>query len=170
MNSMPFSIRTQTPDDAAKIKALHQIAFGPGRFARTAYRVREGCRLEPELCLMVENDGELIGAIHFAPVTIGGKDGALLLGPLAITPAYVNQGWGLKLILEGIRRGMALGYHIIVLVGDAPYYARAGFRMMPPGQIWLPGPADPERILGLELTGGAFSHYHGEVRGIPLVV
>jgi predicted N-acetyltransferase YhbS len=168
MNAMPFVLRLQKPDDHPKIKALHEQAFGPGRFARSAYRVREGCRLEPELCLMVENGEELIGAIQFAPIAIGGREGALLLGPLAIAPAHVNQGWGLKLILEGVARGRALGYRLVVLVGDLPYYARAGFAPAPAGRIRLPGPADPARILALELAPGALADYAGEARGLPL--
>lgn len=166
MNTMPFLIREQSPEDQPNIRALHEAAFGPGRFARTAYRVREGCALEHALCLKVEIGGVLAGAIHFAPVTIGGRAGGLLLGPLAIAPGYVNQGWGLKLILEGAKRGAALGYELIVLVGDLPYYARADFSVVRPGRIWLPGPANPARILGLELAAGAFERYSGEVRGI----
>ncbi len=167
MSDMPFLIREQSTDDQPKIKALHEAAFGPGRFARSAYRVREGRALESALSLKVEIGGELAGAIYFAPVTIGGRPGALMLGPLAIAPAYVNQGWGLKLILEGVKRGSELGYELVMLVGDLPYYARAGFSKLPRGQIWLPGPADPDRILGLELVPGAFSRYAGEVRGVP---
>ncbi len=169
MSDMPFLIREQSPHDQPKIKALHEAAFGPGRFARAAYRVREDRALERALCLKVEIGGELAGAIYFAPVTVGGRGGALMLGPLAIAPAFVNQGWGLKLILEGVKRGAELGYELTILVGDPPYYARAGFSQLRRGQIWLPGPADPSRILGLELVPGAFSRYAGEVRGVPKV-
>jgi predicted N-acetyltransferase YhbS len=168
MSDMPFLIREQSPDDQPKIKALHEAAFGPGRFARSAYRVREGCRLAPELCLKVEIGGALAGAIMFAPVTIGGHGGALMLGPLAIAQPFVNQGWGLKLILEGLKRGAALGYEFVTLVGDLPYYARANFAVAPAGRIWLPGPADAGRILYRELSEGALAKFAGEVRGIPL--
>ncbi|MDZ4792187.1 MAG: N-acetyltransferase [Hyphomicrobiales bacterium] len=164
---MPFLIREQSPDDQAKIKKLHEASFGPARFARAAYRVREGCELAPELCLKVEISGNLVGAIYFAPVTIGGRKGALMLGPLAIAPEFINQGWGLKLILEGVKRGAQIHYKLVVLVGDLPYYARAGFSCIRPGQIWLPGPVDPARILGLELSEGEFYRFAGEVRGIP---
>ncbi|MBC8048866.1 MAG: N-acetyltransferase [Chitinophagales bacterium] len=167
MSDVPFLICQQSPDDQTKIKTLHEASFGPARFARAAYRVREGCALAPELCLKVEIGGNLVGAVYFAPVTIGGRKGALMLGPLAIAPEFINQGWGLKLILEGVKRGAQLDYELVVLVGDLPYYARAGFSCMRPGQIWLPGPADPARILGLELSERAFSRFAGEIRGIP---
>jgi predicted N-acetyltransferase YhbS len=172
MHAMPFTIRPQQAEDLNEIAALHQAAFGPGRFARSAYRVREGCRLEPELCLVVRNGvpgrGRLAGVIHFAPVTVGGRGGALMLGPLAIAPDYTSQGLGLKLILEGLNRGAALGYELALLVGDFAYYARAGFVRVPMGQIRLPGPADPERILAVELRPGALARFSGAVKGVPL--
>ncbi|MDX2264531.1 MAG: N-acetyltransferase [Hyphomicrobiales bacterium] len=163
----PEVISPLTPADAFVVKSLHEQAFGPGRFARTAYRVREGCALEDRLCLKVELSGALAGAIHFAPIEIGGRGGALLLGPLAIAPQFVNQGWGLKLILEGARRGAELGYELILLVGDLPYYARARFSQVPMGRIRLPGPVDPARLLWVELAPGAFARYSGDVRGLP---
>lgn len=165
MTTMPFLLRPQTPADLPAIKQLHATVFGPGRFARTAYRVRENGALEPDLCLAISIDERLAGAIHFAPVTIGGRHGALLLGPLAIAPDHVNQGWGLKLILEGLARGKALGYSAVVLVGDLPYYARAGFERLMPGRFWLPGPADPSRLLGVSLQPGALNAYGGLIQG-----
>ncbi len=165
MTNPPFLLRPQSEADQPAIKRLHETVFGPGRFARTAYRVREGGELEPRLCLAVMNGEEPIGAIHFAPVTIGGEPGALMLGPLAIAPLYVNQGWGLKLILEGLGRARAIGYRAVVLVGDLPYYARAGFERLPPGRIWLPGPVDPSRLLGISLEAGALEEYRGLVQG-----
>ncbi len=172
MHAMPFTIRPQQAGDQKDIAALHEAAFGPGRFARTAYRVREGCRLEPELCLVVRDpardDSVLAGAIHFAPVAIGGQTGALLLGPLAVAPDYVSQGWGLRLILEGMNRGAARGFQLVLLVGDLAYYTRAGFVRIPRGQIRLPGPADPDRFLARELVPGALAKFSGLVRGIPV--
>jgi predicted N-acetyltransferase YhbS len=172
MLAVPFTVQPQQAEDQKDIAALHEAAFGPGRFARTAYRVRESCLLEPDLCLTVRNgvhaDGALVGAIHFAPVTIGGQCGALLLGPLAIAPEYVSQGWGMKLIREGLNRGAERGYQLALLVGDLAYYARAGFASIPPGQIRLPGPADPARFLAYELAPGALARYSGLVSGIPL--
>lgn len=172
MHAMPFIIRPQQAEDLSEIATLHANAFGPGRFARSAYRVREGCRLEPELCLVVRNGvpgrGKLAGAIQFAPVTAGGRGGALMLGPLAIAPEYANQGLGLKLILEGLNRGAALGYELVLLVGDLAYYARAGFVKVPAGQIWLPGPADPDRILAAELQPGALTRFTGLLQGVPV--
>ena len=50
------------------------------------------------------------------------------------------------------RRGE--GFALVLLVGDMPYYGRFGFAPVPPGQITLPGPVDPARLLALELEPG----------------
>lgn len=167
MNRPAFLVRTQQPCDHAILTQLHEEAFGPGRFARTAYRVREGCRTEPELNLCLMMGAVAIGAIQFTPITIGKRDGALLLGPLVVSNGWKNQGWGLKLMLEGMTRGAKLGYRFVILVGDQPYYARAGFAVVPLGQIEMPGPVDPARLLYAELVPGSLGDYRGMVKGVP---
>jgi predicted N-acetyltransferase YhbS len=128
--------------------------------------VREGAAADPRLNLCAVQDGAIIGALQFTPVAIGGMNGALLLGPLIIEKTHNNQGHGLRLMLEGIGRARSLGYKLIILVGDLPYYARAGFAVAPSGRIVLPGPVDPARLLYAELAPGALEAYRGPVRGI----
>jgi predicted N-acetyltransferase YhbS len=156
-----FAIRPQTPADAPAVDALHEEAFGPGRFSRTAYRIREAAMYPPLIALTAWDGGEMAGAIHFTPVTVGGKRGALLLGPLAIAPAYKNKGCGLRLMREGLDIAAAMGFRLVMLVGDLPYYQRVGFRIIPPGRIALPGPADPARFLAAELSDGALLEFSG---------
>ncbi len=166
MTASAVEIRLQRPDDFPALKHLNEETFGPGRFARTAFRVREGTAAEPRLNLCAVQDGAIIGAVQFTPVSIGGVCGALLLGPLIIEKAHNNQGHGVRLMLEGIGRARELGYQLVILVGDLPYYARAGFAAVPPGRIVLPGPADPARLLYAELVSGALEAYRGLVRGL----
>jgi predicted N-acetyltransferase YhbS len=156
-----FLIRPQTPADTPAIDALHEEAFGPGRFARTAYRIREASVHPPLIALTAWHEHELAGAIHFTAVTVGGKRGALLLGPLAIRPVYKNKGAGLKLMKDGLERAKELGCSLVMLIGDLPYYGRVGFGVIPPDRISLPGPADPARFLALELQPGALDKYTG---------
>jgi len=159
----PFVINPQGPADSAAIHALHEDAFGPGRFARTAFRIREAATVPPAIALTAWHDGTLAGAIQFSAITIGGQPGAMLLGPLAIAPAYKNQGCGLKLMTEGLRTAETMGVRLVLLIGDLPYYQRAGFRTVPPGQIVLPGPADPARLLARELEACALPAFSGLV-------
>ncbi len=159
-------IRLQTPDDYAALLELNERAFGPGRFARTAYRVREGAMRDPRLNLCAVLEDVMIGSVDFTPVAIGGASGALLLGPLIISDDRKNQGHGLRLMVEGLERARALDYRLVILVGDLPYYGRAGFRPTPFGRIVLPGPVDPARLLHAELVSDALEAYRGLVRGI----
>jgi predicted N-acetyltransferase YhbS len=136
--------------------------MGPGRFARTAYRVREavGEDLSP-FCRVSLLGDRLIAAVRFTPVSIGGKDGALLLGPLAVEPDVANRGYGRALAAHALEDARAAGVALVVLVGDEPYYARLGFRRIPRGRITLAGPVDPDRLLALELREGALAEYCG---------
>ena len=141
--TMPSAlIRLQKPDDHAALIEMNERAFGPGRFARTAYRVREGAMRDPRLNLCAVLEGKMIGSVDFTPVAIGGVPGALLLGPLIIADDHKNQGHGLRLMLEGLGRARELDYRLVTLVGDLPYYARAGFKPTPFERIVFPGPVD----------------------------
>jgi predicted N-acetyltransferase YhbS len=161
--SAHLSVRPVTPDDIPEISALHARVFGPGRFVRSAYRVRDGLPPFSRFCLVSYLDGKLVAAIRFAEVTIGGRAGALLLGPLAVESGLAGQGYGTRLIAQGLENAKAAGMQLVVLVGDEPYYGRFGFRVVPPSWIALPGPVDPARILAAELTPGAIERFQGIV-------
>ena len=156
--------RPAGPDDSAAIAALHARAMGPGRFARTAYRLRESTRdaFSP-FCRVCLIEGRMVAAVRFTAVAIGGKGGALLLGPLAVDPDFANQGHGRGLVAQALEDARSAGISLVVLVGDEPYYGRLGFRRIPRGQIALPGPVDPDRLLAVELAPGALAAYSGLV-------
>lgn len=150
--------------DLPAIEALHDRAFGPGRFARTAYHIRDGLPAFSALCRVAYRDGKLAAALRMAPITIGGIGGAQLLGPLAVEPALKGLGIGKALAAEGIEAARAAGVRLIVLVGDLPYYERFGFSVVPPGKLELPGPVNPKRLLWLELQPGVLAETSGDVR------
>ncbi len=156
-------IRPAGPEDSGDIRDLHARAFGPGRFVRTAYRVREGTPEFSAFCRVCRIDGRLAAAVRFTSIRIGGKAGALLLGPLAVEPDFANQGYGRGLVAKALEDARAAGIAIVILVGDEPYYARLGFKRVPAGQIVMPGPANPERILAAELAEGSLAAYFGLV-------
>lgn len=149
--------------DLGIIGDLHARAFGPGRFVRTAYRVREGTGGFSPFCRISLIGDSVVAAVRFTPIRIGGKDGALLLGPLAVDPAFANQGHGRGLVAKALEDARSEGVALVMLVGDEPYYARLGFRRIPFGQITLPGPADPNRLLAVELVPDALASYAGSV-------
>ena len=161
--SPPPLTRPLAESDAASIAALHARGFGPGRFARTAYRVREGTGPVSPYCRGAFAGERLVAALRMTEVMIGGKAGALMLGPLAVDPDFANQGFGRRLIGEAIEAARAGGVRLVVLVGDVPYYGRFGFKPVQTGQIRLPGPVDPARLLALELAPGALAESQGLV-------
>jgi predicted N-acetyltransferase YhbS len=156
-----------TPNDHDAVEHLLDMAFGSGRHSKTSYKLREGSMAIPGLSLVVRDPGvQLAGTISFWPLRIGeAGTPALLLGPLAVHPDRQNLGIGLALMRGGLARAKDLGYRLVLLVGDEPYYGRVGFKRLPHGVITLPGPVDPERFLALELVPGALQGVSGLARG-----
>jgi predicted N-acetyltransferase YhbS len=105
----------------------------------------------------------LVAAVQLTDVTAGGEGGALLLGPLVVATDVTGQGFGRALIAEALEAAKAGGVRVVILVGDVAYYGRFGFKPVPPGQITLPGPVNPTRILAAELEAGAIADYQGMV-------
>jgi predicted N-acetyltransferase YhbS len=152
--------------DLPDVLALNARAFGPGRFARTAYRVREGTEPVSRFCLMARVGGELVASVRLTEVTVGGAGGALLLGPLAVEERYAGLGYGKRLVADGLEKAKAAGIKLVILVGDESYYGRFGFKRVPPGRIRLPGPVDPARVLAAELVPGALESAAGLVEAV----
>jgi predicted N-acetyltransferase YhbS len=154
--------------DAESIAALYERAFGPGRFARTAYRVRESHRFQYDLSRVarLNSDGTIKGTLRFTAISIGDKSGALLLGPLAVDPASVGTGIGRAMVKDGLSRACSKNYGLVVLVGDLDYYQQLGFQRTRPGQLIFPGPVDPMRILVHECRQGVLENYSGHVTAV----
>lgn len=161
--SNTLAIRPVTAADDAAISALHKAAFGPGRYARSAYRVREGRGTFSPHCRAAVLGERLVAALRLTPVSIGGETGALLLGPVAVDPALKGKGHGKALIARALADAAEAGFNLVLLVGDLPYYGRFGFAVVPAGQITLPGPVNPARLLARELVPGALARYRGLV-------
>ena len=155
--------RPLTPADFPAVSRLHAKVFGPGRFTRTAYRVREGAPALSPYCRVALLGDRLVAAVRFTPINIGRVGGALLLGPLAVDPDLAGQGFGKRLIGEALEAAKADGVKLVVLVGDVPYYGRFGFSPVPLGQFTLPGPVDPQRLLAAELQPGTLAAFNGVI-------
>ena len=158
-----WQIRLESPNDCAGIEALNAESFGPGRFAKSAYRLREGVSPVAGLSFVAVEDGVLRGSVRFWPIRIGGHE-ELLLGPLAVEGNQRGRGIGIGLMQAGIAAARGGPWRGILLVGDEPYYAKVGFSRLPPGRVKFPGPVDQNRILGLSLKAGELLNLAGEVR------
>lgn len=162
---MTITLQMTTPEDNEQIKRLVENVLGPGRFARTAYRLREQAGNISSFGLSAFEDKELIGAVSFTPLTIDGEKGYCLLGPLVINPKYRGQQIGLRLIKEGCAIAKKEAFTGVLLVGDLSYYERAGFKPVDAEDLKFPGPIVKTRILGFELKDGALVGLKGEVSG-----
>ena len=160
-----WEIRPESASDDAAVERLVDAGFGPGRFAKTAYRLREGVAPDSRLSFVAEDPKThaLLGAVRFWPVIVG-RSPSLLLGPLAVDPTLRGRGIGIALMQRGIQEARAHFYESVVLVGDEPYYAKVGFTKLKPTQIRFPGPVDGNRLLGLALKEGALETLSGEVQ------
>ncbi len=170
MTPLNHSLKFQTtePGHAQAVTALLDLAFGPGRFAKTAARLREGNRPIEALSLVAFEGAALRASVQFWPILIG-QTPALLLGPLAVDPAERGRGIGLGLMAHGLDTARALGHKLVLLVGDAPYYAKVGFVPAQPGALTMPGPVDPARLLVCELTKGAMADVSGTVKAVTVL-
>ncbi|TRD23043.1 GNAT family N-acetyltransferase [Palleronia caenipelagi] len=155
-----FSI--ERPEDWWEVEALYDLCFAPGREALSSYRLRDGVAPVRDLCLVARDDTAAVGgAIRYWPVRVG-KAGVLLLGPVAVHPTRQGEGLGALLIQESLERAADLGHARIMLVGDAPYYRRFGFRRL--DGVVMPPPTNPERVLGLALRKNAWAGVKGQVQ------
>ena len=163
MTDLSLTILAETANDAQIIERLHARTFGPGRYVLSAYRLREHVGHLLELSFTARIGTLLVGSVRQLPICIGDTP-ALLLGPLTVEPPFRGRGVGRKLLDRAIADARSKGHRLIVLVGDEPYYSRAGFRMLAKGTVTMPGPVDQKRLLVLELVEGAAEGLAGAVR------
>ena len=163
MNDIALTIAPETADDAAAIERLHERTFGPGRYAKTAYRLREQVAHRLDVSFTARIGTLLVGSVRLSPIRVG-ETKALLLGPLTVEPAFRDRGVGQALIERALNEAKAKGHRLVILVGDEPYYGKSGFKRIPPGRATMPGPVDPARLLVAELEQGAFDGVSGPIR------
>lgn len=134
-------ISAETPADAAVVEALVLAAFGPGRFAKTAERLREGASVAAGF--VARESGVAVGSVRLWSITVGGVP-ALFLGPIAVAPDSRRAGLGAELVQACLAWAGERGQGVL-LVGDPPYFGRFGFEAA--SGVRLPGPVDPRRVL-----------------------
>jgi predicted N-acetyltransferase YhbS len=162
MTDLSLTILPEAAGDAQAIERLHERTFGPGRYVLSAYRIREHVDHVLPLSFTARIGTLLVGSVRQLPVLIG-KTPALLLGPLTVEPPFRSRGIGRLLMERALKEAREQGHRLVLLVGDAPYYGRVGFKPVPKGRVTMPGPVDAARILVFDLVDGAFEGVSGAV-------
>ena len=163
MPDLSLTLSPLSPADAAAIQKLEERAFGPGRFARSAYRLREGIEPDYQLSFVARVGSLLVGANRMTPIFCGNIP-ALLLGPLTVDPPFRSGGIGEELVKKSLEAAKVRGHRLVLLVGDMSYYGKMGFLPVPAGKLIFAGPVDPVRLLYYEFLPGAFDSVTGRVR------
>ena len=158
----PFVIRAERASDVRSREALLDACFGDNRHQRTCQRLRDGRAPAAGLALVAMRDGKLVGTVRLWHVSAGGRT-ALMLGPLAVDASARGLGVGAALMDEVLALAGARGHGAVILLGDAPYYARYGFSPEKMAGLQLPGPFERERLLGRELIAGALEGAQGTI-------
>ena len=161
-DAAPFAIRAERASDVVAREALLDACFGENRHTRTCQRLRDGRAPAEGLALSVVRQGRLVGTVRLWHVSAGGVP-ALMLGPLAVAQSCRKLGVGAALMDQALAAARALGHGAVILLGDAPYYARFGFSAAKTGELSLPGPFERDRLLGLELREGALDGAWGMI-------
>lgn len=163
MSDLSLTILAETAGDAQAIERLHERTFGPGRYALSAYRLREHVNHLFDLSFTARIGTLMVGSVRQLPICIGNTP-ALLLGPLTVEPPFRDRGVGRLLLDRALKDAKTKGHRLVLLVGDEGYYTRVGFKRIPKGQVTMPGPVDHTRLLVCELIDGAFAGVSGAVR------
>ena len=165
----PFAIRAERASDVAARETLLDACFGENRHTRTCQRLRDGRMPAEGLAFSAVAEGRLVGTLRLWHVSAGGVP-ALMLGPLAVEASSRKLGVGTALMDHALAAAKARGHRAVILLGDAPYYARFGFSALKTGELSLPGPFERNRLLGLEFTEGALDGAWGMIAptGAPL--
>jgi predicted N-acetyltransferase YhbS len=161
-NTAPFVVRSERASDVVAREALLEASFGDNRQLRTCQRLRDGQAPAEGLAISALSRGRLVGTVRLWHVSAGGVP-ALVLGPLAVDPPFRKLGIGRALVQRALAAAKARGHGAVLLLGDASYYARFGFSALKTGELRLPGPFEPDRLLGLELREGALDGAWGMI-------
>jgi predicted N-acetyltransferase YhbS len=162
MQAADVTYLPESPAHDPEIELINEEAFGPGRFTRAAYKIREGGPHERAMSFVAIHEGAVIASVRMTRVRAGAGRG-MMLGPLAVRPDYKNIGIGRRLVKMALDAAAQAGVAAVILVGDEPYYGPLGFKRIPRGQVSMPRPVDLGRVLAVEIAEGAVSRLTGMI-------
>jgi predicted N-acetyltransferase YhbS len=156
-------VAQERPQDAPVVEGLIDRAFGPGRFAKTAERLREGRVPDLELSFVAWSEGRAVGCVRQWRVLVGDVP-AVFLGPIAVEEERRGEGLASSLIRRACDAARKAGQGAIVLVGAEALFGPFGFTTTAASGVVLPGPVDPRRVMALALESPSAAGLSGLVR------
>jgi len=146
---MDFTIRPEEKEDDRAVLALHKSRLGPGRFAKTSYRIREQADFDIICSFVAVKDGEVVGSVRQTWVCFKPSQTCLFLGPLVVDKKVSSLGLGQSLLQAAVQRAESCGAKAVILIGDFLYYQKVGFEIAHTfgHKIGFPGPVDHNRLL-----------------------
>lgn len=164
---MGYFIRAEKSEDIAGISETNIQAFNKEDEATLVELIRQSDNFIPELSLVAENqESEIIGHILFSKITIltgKGEKHTLGLAPMAVKPAFQNQGIGSALVKEGLKACKAAGFSHVFVLGHPNFYPRFGFIPSNHYEIEPPFPVRSEVFMAIELEKGSLDGIHGKI-------
>tara|TARA_B100000579_G_scaffold30957_1_gene21695 strand:+ start:50 stop:538 length:489 start_codon:yes stop_codon:yes gene_type:complete len=141
------NIRSANENDGEQIIELLDSTFGPGRYARSVYRLREMRPYVEKFSYVYEQNNQIIASISYCRTIINLQSNGLLLGPLAVELEQKGKGFGVQLVehtLSLINDDSMFDF--VIVVGDLDYYERFGFNRIEQ-DIKFYGPVDKNKLL-----------------------
>lgn len=160
--SSGVTLRVETAADALDADRLVEKAFGPGRFSKTAERLREQNHKLDEYSFCAIEGGRVVGSVRLWPILIGGER-AVFLGPIAVDATCRSRGLGADLVRIACKAATDGGERVILLVGEGSFFEPLGFQPVPRDRIALPGPVDMRRVFWMGLKPEALDTLSGAV-------
>lgn len=159
-------VRKEREKDFKSICEINNKAFKRKKESELIGRVRRCKDFIPELSLVSEEDGNVVGHILFSKIRIIGEEEheSLALSPMAVLPEFQRQGIGGKLIKEGLNRARELGFDSVIVLGHKDYYPRFGFERASKWRIKCSFQIPDEVFMAIELKDGALANKSGIVK------
>jgi putative acetyltransferase len=148
-------IRPETEADYAAVAEVTAAAFGQDDEARLVNAIRASPEYVPELTLVAEDEGRIVGHVMYSYSTLDGSDARLLqLSPLSVAPDRQGTGIGSALTRESLRLADERGEPLVLVLGHPTYYPRFGFRPASALGLLAPNPEWPdEAFMTVPLSG-----------------
>ncbi len=154
---LDVKIRQEFAADSAEVLEVVRLAFGRSVESQLVKKFRQNPDYVPELSLVAEFEGRVIGHILFFPVEVkvdGEALQTLVLAPLSVDPSYQRRGVGGELVNAGLAVVKQRGYSSVLVVGHPDYYPRFGFRRANEWGLQMKEANPPEAFMAIEFIEG----------------